>query len=119
MDLCQCYNQVLPVLLSSSVSEGQWAVAYNGSERRWLVDESMTHPGVQYVFRVAAYNAKGWGPFSFNSTVFLSPPGMGVCVLCVCVCMCVCACVPYFQDFKVLLSIRRTPQFLKRIKKKS
>ena len=100
---------MLSDLLSSGVSGSQWAVAYNGSERRWLVDESMTHPGMQYVFRVAAYNAKGWGPFSINSTVFLSPPGVCVfvcvclcvyvfvcklvCVWCVCVCTCIHVCV--------------------------
>ncbi|KAL8573555.1 hypothetical protein ACOMHN_047826 [Nucella lapillus] len=62
------------ILHYSVVNDNQWLLAYNGSDLRWLVEETITHPGLQYVFRVAAYNPKGWGPFSVNSTTFLSPP---------------------------------------------
>ncbi|XP_059177002.1 proto-oncogene tyrosine-protein kinase ROS-like isoform X2 [Physella acuta] len=52
---------------------GNWSLVYNGTEQRWLVDTSDLDPGKAYIFRVAAMNSKGLGPYSDNSTTFLAP----------------------------------------------
>lgn len=47
-----------------------WNDVFNGSETHWVVDDVIIPRGSDYVFRVAAENAHGLGPFSFNSTAF-------------------------------------------------
>lgn len=39
------------------------------------MDTSDLNPGKAYIFRVAAMNSKGLGPYSDNSTTFLAPHG--------------------------------------------
>ncbi|RUS81024.1 hypothetical protein EGW08_011229 [Elysia chlorotica] len=52
-----------------NVKKTVWREAYNGSIERWLVDASRFTEGESYIFRVAALNAQGQGPFSGNSSV--------------------------------------------------
>lgn len=47
-----------------------WYDIFNGTETRWIIDDGVIPPGKEYTFRVAAENANGLGPFSFNSTRF-------------------------------------------------
>ncbi|GFN97601.1 tyrosine-protein kinase receptor [Plakobranchus ocellatus] len=56
-----------------NVKETVWKEAYNGSLERWLVDASHMDEGESYIFRVAAQNSQGQGPFSTNSSVMLAP----------------------------------------------
>ena len=51
-----------------------WTTVYNGSDTQWIVaDDELTYHDA-YVFRVAARNAIGWGPFSNDSFPFIYTP---------------------------------------------
>ncbi|KAK3786751.1 hypothetical protein RRG08_000957 [Elysia crispata] len=56
-----------------NIKQPAWKEAYNGSIERWLVDVSRLSQGESYIFRVAAFNSQGQGPFSNNSSVMLAP----------------------------------------------
>ena len=58
-----------------SVEEStNWTTVYNGSDTEWVVsdDELIYHEA--YVFKVAARNKIGWGPFSNDSLPFVYTP---------------------------------------------
>ncbi|GFR72269.1 tyrosine-protein kinase receptor [Elysia marginata] len=61
------------VLEYRNVKQKVWKEAYNGSIERWLVDATRLIQGESYIFRVAALNSQGQGPFSGNSSVMLAP----------------------------------------------
>ncbi|XP_067675199.1 proto-oncogene tyrosine-protein kinase ROS-like isoform X2 [Haliotis asinina] len=61
------------ILEYSQIADGEWTQVYNGSDPRWVVDEHVLEPGQRYLFRVAAENKNGLGPFSDNSSVFATP----------------------------------------------
>ncbi|XP_013384581.1 proto-oncogene tyrosine-protein kinase ROS [Lingula anatina] len=50
---------------------GNWSLAYKGVNTKWTAQG--LDGGQKYIFRVAAYNAMGWGPFSSNSSSFFLP----------------------------------------------
>ncbi|KAK3578565.1 hypothetical protein CHS0354_025280 [Potamilus streckersoni] len=55
------------------IDKENWSLAYNGTELRWVVDETVLPRGEWYMFRVAAENRNGWGNFSLNSSSFIYP----------------------------------------------
>ena len=71
----QIWNTFLCFQLLRNVELPAWKMAYNGSEERWLVEESHLHPGKSYLFRVSAANSVGQGEFSNASAVFLASYG--------------------------------------------
>ena len=51
-----------------------WTTVYNGSETEWIVSDDELNYHEAYVFRVAARNMIGWGPFSNDSLPFTYTP---------------------------------------------
>jgi len=51
-----------------------WTVVYNGSGTEWIVSDDELKYHEAYVFRVAARNLFGWGPFSNDSLPFIYTP---------------------------------------------
>ncbi|WAR07515.1 ROS1-like protein, partial [Mya arenaria] len=56
-----------------TLNKDNWSVAYNTTDLRWVIDESVLQRGYTYLFRVQAKNSNGWGPVSLNSTLFSFP----------------------------------------------
>jgi len=51
-----------------------WTVVYNGSDTEWIVSDDELHYHEACVFKVAARNRIGWGPFSNYSLPFVYTP---------------------------------------------
>ena len=50
-----------------------WSFAYNTSDLRWVIDDSVLQHGYTYVFRVLAENNNGIGEYSVDSDMFSYP----------------------------------------------
>ncbi|XP_052809891.1 proto-oncogene tyrosine-protein kinase ROS-like isoform X2 [Mya arenaria] len=61
------------ILQYKLIDKDNWSVAYNTTDLRWVIDESVLQRGYTYLFRVQAKNSNGWGPVSLNSTLFSFP----------------------------------------------
>jgi len=62
---CVCYR------LETSTN---WTTIYNGSDTEWIVSDDELNYHEAYVFKVAARNVIGWGPFSNDSLPFVYTP---------------------------------------------
>jgi hypothetical protein len=65
---------VFVVVFVRLVDNDNWTTAYNGSETEWLISDNILLYEQSYMFRVAAKNLIGWGPYSNSSLPFVYLP---------------------------------------------
>lgn len=63
------------IIFSSDKDKETWRIVYNGPQEEWRINTTGLEHGKPYVFRVAAVNTEGMGPFSEKSPVFMAPLG--------------------------------------------